>query len=197
MPLLLLVRLQDLEELLIRVRVPLVPLLDLAQVVDRVVELAVLRLVRLARVEAPEERGVVAGYAARLAPERVGFGLLAFVFVRADEGGHAVHTERALAAIPEVQEVHHITGEDCFLVKVRTRDTGTLGQLLRERIVPGVTELEISDFIIAEMTKRGATHAFATCQSGVERSGEPFMFPAASSRVLEDGDLVHMEINGR
>ena len=59
-PLLLLVRLQDLEELLIRVRVPLVPLLDLAQVVDRVVELAVLRLVRLARVEAPEERGVVA-----------------------------------------------------------------------------------------------------------------------------------------
>lgn len=72
-----------------------------------------------------------------------------------------------------------------------------VGEAVRHRIKPGVTELEISDFIIAEMTRQGATHAFATCQSGVTRSGEPFMFPAASSRVMEDGDLVHMEINGR
>jgi Xaa-Pro aminopeptidase len=72
-----------------------------------------------------------------------------------------------------------------------------VGAMLRERIRPGVTELELSDFIIAEMTKCGASHAFATCQSGVARSGEPFIFPAASGRMLEDGDLVHMEINGR
>jgi Lrp/AsnC family leucine-responsive transcriptional regulator len=86
------------------------------------------------RIRKLEERGVVSGYAARLVPDQVGFGLLAFVFVRADEGGHAVRTEQALAEIPEVQEVHHIAGEDCFLVKVRTPDTAALGQLLRERI---------------------------------------------------------------
>jgi len=33
-----------------------------------------------------------------------------------------------------VQEVHHIAGEDCFLVKVRTRDTAALGSLLRDRV---------------------------------------------------------------
>jgi len=39
-----------------------------------------------------------------------------------------------LARIPGVQEVHHIAGEDCFLVKVRTADAKSLGRLLREDI---------------------------------------------------------------
>ena len=30
--------------------------------------------------------------------------------------------------------VHHVAGEDCFLVKVRTRDTASLGSLLRDAI---------------------------------------------------------------
>lgn len=42
MPLLLLVRLQDLEELLVCLLVVVEAILDLAQVVDRVVELAIL-----------------------------------------------------------------------------------------------------------------------------------------------------------
>lgn len=72
-----------------------------------------------------------------------------------------------------------------------------VGEVVRKRIVPGVTEREMADLVIAELTKRGVTHAFATCQSGVERSGEPYLVPPVSNRVMEDGDLVHMEINGR
>ena len=37
-----------------------------------------------------------------------------------------------LARIPEVQEVHHIAGEDCYLAKVRVADPEALGRLLRE-----------------------------------------------------------------
>jgi Lrp/AsnC family leucine-responsive transcriptional regulator len=33
-----------------------------------------------------------------------------------------------------VLEVHHVAGEDCFLVKVRAKDTESLGRLLRDRI---------------------------------------------------------------
>jgi Lrp/AsnC family leucine-responsive transcriptional regulator len=33
-----------------------------------------------------------------------------------------------------VQEVHHVAGEDCYLLKVRVADTEALGKLLRERI---------------------------------------------------------------
>ena len=81
-----------------------------------------------------EERGIVRGYTARLDPRALGLGLLAFVFVRAEERVGSDETAQALAAIPEVQEVHHIAGEDCFLVKVRAPDTDALGLLLRDRI---------------------------------------------------------------
>jgi Lrp/AsnC family leucine-responsive transcriptional regulator len=49
-------------------------------------------------------------------------------------------TGLTLAAIPEVLEVHHVAGEDCYLLKVRARDAQHLGSLLRQRLgrIPGV-----------------------------------------------------------
>jgi Lrp/AsnC family leucine-responsive transcriptional regulator len=88
----------------------------------------------LERIRKLEERGVIGGYTTVLRPETLGFGLLAFIFVRSDNGPDADSTEEALARIPEVQEVHHVAGEDCFLVKVRTESTTALGHLLRDTI---------------------------------------------------------------
>ncbi|HEX7051695.1 MAG TPA: Lrp/AsnC family transcriptional regulator [Longimicrobiales bacterium] len=92
------------------------------------------------RIRKLEERGVIEEYAARLEPRALDRKLLAFVFVRAEEGVGATETSASLAAIPEVQEVHHVAGEDCFLVKVRVADTEALGRLLRERVgaIPAV-----------------------------------------------------------
>lgn len=87
----------------------------------------------LERIRKLEARGLLLGYEARIAPRALDLGLLAFVFVRADERLGSDRAGRALAAIPEVQEVHHIAGEDCYLVKVRTASTEALGRLLRER----------------------------------------------------------------
>ncbi|HEU4631270.1 MAG TPA: Lrp/AsnC family transcriptional regulator [Gemmatimonadaceae bacterium] len=95
----------------------------------------------LERLRKLEERGVIRGYAAHVQPEALGLGLLAFVFVRSgDEMGAADETERRLAELPEVLEVHHVAGEDCFLLKVRATDTADLGRLLREAIgaIPSV-----------------------------------------------------------
>ena len=86
------------------------------------------------RIRKLEERGLVRGYSARLDPRALGLSLLAYVFVRAEERVGSDETGERLASIPEVQEVHHIAGEDCFLVKVRAPDTETLGELLRDRI---------------------------------------------------------------
>lgn len=86
------------------------------------------------RIRKLEERGVVQGYGAILDPHLLGRGLLAYVFVRADERIGAPETGELLARIPEVQEVHHVAGEDCYLVKVRVADTDALGRLLRERV---------------------------------------------------------------
>jgi Lrp/AsnC family leucine-responsive transcriptional regulator len=86
------------------------------------------------RIRKLEERGLIRGYEARLGARELGWGLVAFVFVRtADLPGHA-ETGEQLARWPEVLEVHHVAGEDCFLLKVRAADTEGLGRLLRDRI---------------------------------------------------------------
>jgi len=88
----------------------------------------------LERIRKLEERGVIKAYAAQLDPQALGQGLLAYVLVRTECASWQAETAAKIAAIPEVQEVHHIAGEDCFLVKVRTRDTAALGSLLRDRV---------------------------------------------------------------
>ena len=88
----------------------------------------------LERVRKLEEKGVVREYVARLEPEALGLGLLAFIFVQTKTGTWQENTAEELAAMPQIEEVHHITGEDCFLVKVRVKDPKALGALLRDGI---------------------------------------------------------------
>jgi Lrp/AsnC family leucine-responsive transcriptional regulator len=85
------------------------------------------------RIRKLEERGVIGGYTARINPRALGLGLLAFVFVRTEERADQPATASRLLDVPEVQEIHHVAGEDCYLVKVRARDTEALGRLLSER----------------------------------------------------------------
>jgi len=86
------------------------------------------------RIRKLEERHIIDGYEARVNPKAVGLGLTAFIFVRGEDGVGDTKTGTLLAKIPEAQEVHHVAGEDCYLVKVRVADTDALGTLLRERI---------------------------------------------------------------
>lgn len=90
----------------------------------------------LERVRKLEARGVVRAYEPRLNTQALGYGLAAFVFVRGDELSGSNAMGEHLAAMPEVLEVHHVAGEDCYLVKVRAEDTEALGRLLRERFGP-------------------------------------------------------------
>ena len=88
----------------------------------------------LERIRKLEERGVIRGYSAQVDPEAVGLGVTAFVFVRSNERGGAHGTSAQLAELPEVQEIHHVAGEDCFLLKVRIPSTRALGALLNDKL---------------------------------------------------------------
>ncbi len=110
----------------------------------------------LERLRKLEGRGVVMGYTARIDPRPFGFGLLAFVFVRSDERVGDGTTGAQLAAIPEVQEVHHIAGEDCYLVKVRAADPEHLGRLLREKFGAVSTVRSTRTTIVLETIKEDA-----------------------------------------
>jgi Lrp/AsnC family transcriptional regulator, leucine-responsive regulatory protein len=107
----------------------------------------------LERVRKLEERGFLKGYEARLDPNLLGRGLTAFIFVRSNEMPVGHQAAEALAAIDEVQEVHHVAGEDCFLIKVRAADTRDLHRLIRERIgaIPAV--LSTRTTIVLETVK--------------------------------------------
>ena len=85
------------------------------------------------RVRRLERDGVIRGYGAQLDPRAIDRSLLAFVLVRSDEHPGAISTGEALALEPEVLEVHHVAGQDSYLVKVRVKDPESLGRLLRER----------------------------------------------------------------
>ena len=92
----------------------------------------------LERLRKLEEREIIRGYAAELDAKSLDFGLTALIAVRTSECGAGVGEQ--LAAIPEVQEVHEVAGDDCFFIKVRTQDTDALGVLLREKLkaIPNV-----------------------------------------------------------
>ena len=85
------------------------------------------------RIRKMEAQGLIRGYEARLDPQALNMGLTAFVLVRAEERPGSMMSGKQLAEIPEVQEVHHVAGEDCYLVKVRAANTEDMGRLLRER----------------------------------------------------------------
>ncbi len=87
----------------------------------------------LDRIRKLEQRKVLLGYTARIDAAAVGLGLTAFILVRTEERVGSGAIGQALSRIPEVQELHHVAGEDCYLVKVRVADTEGLSRLLRER----------------------------------------------------------------
>ena len=111
----------------------------------------------LERVRKLEERGVIRGYEAKLDPKALDFGLLAYVLVRTNESVGHPQSERALAEIPEVQEVHHVAGEDCFLLKVRVANTDALAALLRDRIGAVPTVRSTNTTIVLQTVKEVAT----------------------------------------
>src|SRR5918911_5181874 len=71
------------------------------------------------RVRRLEERGVIRGYAALVDPEAVGARLTAFVAVTLEHPKHRRAFLERVDALAEVQECHHVAGDDDYLLKVR------------------------------------------------------------------------------
>jgi Lrp/AsnC family leucine-responsive transcriptional regulator len=108
----------------------------------------------LERVKKLEQKKVIQGYSTQINPSSIQQKLLAFIFIRSSEGFTcSSNTAQALAAIPEVQEVHHLAGEDCYLIKIRTTDSSTLMQLMRNQLqkIPNIASTKTT--IVLETVK--------------------------------------------
>ncbi|HZE84205.1 MAG TPA: Lrp/AsnC family transcriptional regulator [Puia sp.] len=107
----------------------------------------------LERVKKLEQKKVIRNYTTTINPAAVEQKLLAFIFIKATEGLGQNAAGLALSKLPEVQEVHHVAGEDCYLVKVRTTDSSSLVSLMRTKFanIPGI--LSTKTTIVLETVK--------------------------------------------
>lgn len=96
------------------------------------------------RVKRLGRMGVVTGTHARLEPEAMGLGLLAFVYVGWSDSSVEDDFVSRMAAAPEVLECHHVTGAWTYLLKVRVADTRALEGFLSNlrRQVSGLQRIE-------------------------------------------------------
>ncbi|MFI2370139.1 Lrp/AsnC family transcriptional regulator [Streptomyces lunaelactis] len=69
------------------------------------------------RVRRLEENGVIASYSAVVDPKRLGLDILAFVRLRYPTSNYKPFHD-LVTTTPEIIEAHHVTGDDCFILKV-------------------------------------------------------------------------------
>ncbi len=101
-----------------------------------------------ARVRRLEREGYIRGYTAVLDRDKAGFDLLCFIHV-----GLQLHQpeqvdtfRRAVRAMPEVLEAHHLTGEYDYLLKVVLKNRQDLERFVVGQLtpVPGVARIHTS-----------------------------------------------------
>jgi len=107
----------------------------------------------LERVKKLEQKKVILQYNASINPLAVNQKLLAFIFIKVKDSGSDTKIAASMAKIPEVQEIHHVAGEDCFLVKVRTEDSASLMELMRKSLKSIPDVLSTKTTIVLETVK--------------------------------------------
>lgn len=108
------------------------------------------------RIRKLEVRGVIKGYNTELNPKVLGLGVLAFVFLKVEIGADQSKIEDHLNEVPEIQEAHHIAGEDCYMIKIWALNTDDLGRLLLDKIHPIMGIKETRTTIVLKTVKQAS-----------------------------------------
>lgn len=90
----------------------------------------------LERIKKLEASGVIQGYEVRLNPEMFECALIVFIKIFLESPGNTANAGTQLSEIEQVQEIHHLAGEDCLLLKLRVSDHKQLETILQTRIAP-------------------------------------------------------------
>jgi Lrp/AsnC family leucine-responsive transcriptional regulator len=86
------------------------------------------------RIRKLERAGYILGYAAILDQRKLGYDITAFVEVFVEHPKFEAPFIEAVAALDEVLECHHITGEFSLLLKVKVIDMPAFRRLLIEKL---------------------------------------------------------------
>lgn len=105
-----------------------------------------------------EAEGVIAGYSARLAPEKLGLSVQAFVQVQmaAHSPEAAGGFLRLIATLPEVVACWTLTGEADYLLRVWCVDLPALNRLIHHRLLPHPAVARVQSQIVMDQPKPDA-----------------------------------------
>lgn len=127
-----------------------VQIVDLLQGDARMTQQEIARKVGLSqpsvadRIRKLEEAKVITGYVARVDPRKLGKDITAFIGVSIEHPKYFDSFAKKVMGLPEVLECHRVAGQESYVLKVRTENTGSLDRLLVEnlRVIPGVTRTQ-------------------------------------------------------
>jgi Lrp/AsnC family transcriptional regulator, leucine-responsive regulatory protein len=83
------------------------------------------------RVRKLEQAGVIRGYRAVIDPEALGLFVTALIAATPFDAGQADDLPERVSDFPEVEDCYSVAGEANYILKVRTRTTGELEDLIR------------------------------------------------------------------
>jgi Lrp/AsnC family transcriptional regulator, leucine-responsive regulatory protein len=110
------------------------------------------------RIKRLKEEGVIKGVALNLNREKLGLGVTVFLGIKLAAKGRVSleDFERAVKAIPEVQQIEHVLGLYDYRLRVVARDISDFERVLRRRIMtlPGVGDLE-ANVLLSEEKRLG------------------------------------------
>ncbi|MFV0490920.1 MAG: Lrp/AsnC family transcriptional regulator [Pseudorhodobacter sp.] len=108
-----------------------------------------------ARMKRLEKAGVITAYRAQLDPVKMGLAHVAFVEVRLSDTREAALRafNKAVMAVPEVEECHMMASRFDYLLKIRTGDIGEYRRVLGERISALPHVASTSTHVVMEAVK--------------------------------------------
>ncbi len=107
------------------------------------------------RVKRLESRGYVRCYSAQLDSKLLGLELVAFVSCYTSPEASYDEFTQTLGKMPEILEVHSVAGEESFVLKVMTRSTAHLDELLsRLKAVKGMARTKTT-IVLSTPFERG------------------------------------------
>ena len=95
-------------------------------------------------------------YDAQVDARKLGKDITAYIGVGIEHPKFSIAFARKILAIPEVLECHLVTGQDSYLLKIKTENTESLNELITGKIrtIPGVTRTQTT--IVLQSVKEGS-----------------------------------------
>jgi len=110
------------------------------------------------RVKKLEESGIISSYQAILNGRTLGLDVTAFIGVLIAQPASIQAVEQRVSELEDVLESHHVTGDYTLLVKVKTQNTQTLEEVIRQiRSIDGVART-VTMVVLSTHTERVQIH---------------------------------------